>query len=80
MGKDNTVSIDARALQIARQPGRSTGAGLKVTVRRYRSGEYTITWGRRALGCYDPEGNPLPTETALGGALASAYGLRDRAA
>jgi len=80
VGKDNVVSIDARALQIARQPGRSTCAGLQVTVRRYRTGEYTITWGRRLLGCYDPEGNPLPAEMALGGALASAYGLRKRAA
>lgn len=80
VGKDNVVTIDTRALQIARQPGRSTCAGLKVTVRRYRSGEYAITWGRRLLGCYDAEGNPLAAETALGGALASAYGLRKRAA
>lgn len=80
VGKDNVVSIDARALQIARQPGRSTCAGLQVLVRRYRSGEYTITWGRRLLGCYDPTGQPVPVEAALGGALASAYGLRERAA
>ena len=32
------------------------------------------------LGCYDAEGDPLPVETALGGALASAYGLRERVA
>lgn len=80
VGKDNVVSIDALALQIARQPGRSTCAGLKVMARRYLSGEYTVTWGRRLLGCYDPQGNPLPVEAALRGTLASAYGLRDRAA
>ena len=80
VGKDNVVSIDALSLQIARQPGRSTCAGLKVMARRYLSGEYTVTWGQRLLGCYDPQGNPLPVEAALGGALASAYGLRGRAA
>jgi transposase len=80
VGKDNVVSVDALALQIARQPGRTTCAGLQVLVRRYRSGEYTITWGRRLLGCYDAQGNPLPPPTALDGALASASGLRDRAA
>jgi hypothetical protein len=80
VGKDNVVSIDALALQIARQPGRSTCAGLKGMARRYLSGEYTVTWGRRLLGCYDAQGNPLQAEVALGGALASAYGLRDRAA
>ena len=80
VGKDNVVSIDALALQIAPQPGRSTCAGLKVMARRYLTGEYTVTWGRRLLGCYDAQGNPLPVETALGGALASAYGLRERAA
>lgn len=80
VGKDNVVSIDALALQIARQPGRVTCAGLNVIARRYLCGAYTVTWGKRLLGCYDAQGAPLPVETALGGALASAYGLRDRAA
>lgn len=80
VGKDNVVTIDGLALQIPRQPGRVTCAGLKVTARRYLNGEYAVTWGRRLLGCYDAQGHPLPAESALGGALASAYGLRDRAA
>jgi hypothetical protein len=80
VSNDNIVSIDAVALPIPRQPGRSTCAGLKVLARRYLTGEYTVTWGRRLLGCYDAQGNILEADTALGGALASAYGLRDRAA
>jgi transposase len=80
VGKDNVVTIDGLALQVPRQPGRSSCAGLKVTARRYLTGEYALTWGRRLLGCYDAQGNPLQTDSALGGALASAYGLRDRAA
>jgi transposase len=80
VSKDNVVSIDTLALQIPRQPGRTTCAGLKVTVRRHLNGEYAVIWGRRLLGCYDAEGRSLPVETALGGALASAYGLRNRAA
>ena len=80
VGKDNVVSIDGLALQISRQPGRTSCAGLKVTARRYLTGEYAVTWGRRLLGCYDAQGNPMPSASALGVALASAYGLRDRAA
>lgn len=80
VGKDNVVTIDGVSLQIPRQPGRATCAGLKVTAQRYLTREYAVTWGRRLLGCYDAQGNPIPTASALGGALASAYGLRDRAA
>ncbi len=34
VGQDNTVTIDTVALQIAKQPGRRTCAGLAVIVRR----------------------------------------------
>jgi hypothetical protein len=39
VGKDNVVTIDGVALQIARQPGRATCDGASVIVRRYLSGQ-----------------------------------------
>ncbi len=80
VAKDNTVRVGNKHLQIARQPGRTTCAGLEVTLRRYLEGEYVIFSGNRILGCYDPQGQPIPIELALGGSFASAYGLRSRAA
>ncbi len=80
VAKDNTVSVGAKRLQIARQPGRSTCAGREVTLRQYFQGDYVIFSGNRILGCYDAQGHAIPTELVLGGAFASAYGLRSRAA
>ena len=50
VGRDNTVLFDNRAFQIARQPGRRSCAGLRVTIRRHLNGEYTIWAGARRLG------------------------------
>ena len=56
---DNTVTIDRVALQIAKQPGRRTCAGLEVVVRRHLSGQYSIWRGTQRLGDYGPNGQPL---------------------
>lgn len=40
---DNTVTVDTHALQIERQPGRRTCAGLRVLVRQHLDGTITIT-------------------------------------
>jgi hypothetical protein len=40
---DNTVVIGGRVLQIERQPGRRTCAGLRVVVRQHLDGRITIT-------------------------------------
>ena len=40
---DNTIVIGGRILQIERQPGRRTCAGLRVVVRQHLDGSITIT-------------------------------------
>lgn len=60
VGKDNTVRFDGTVLQIAKQPGRYTCAGLAVEVRRHLDGGYTVRRGAQLLGVYDSEGNPRP--------------------
>jgi hypothetical protein len=68
VGKDNVVSIEGRALQIAAQPGRYTCAGLHVIVRRHLDGGYSIRRGTQLFGRYDAAGKPLelrpPVEAA----------------
>jgi len=49
---DNTVVLEGRCLQLAKQVGRRTCAGLRVTVRRHLDGEYSIWRGPRRLGRY----------------------------
>jgi hypothetical protein len=78
--RDNTVILGRKVLQIPKQPGRATCVGLNVTVRRYLDGQHAVFSGKRLLGCYDAQGHLISNEVALGGALASAYGLRSRAA
>jgi len=59
VGPDNVVTLGTIALQIAKQPGRRTCAGLTVTVRRYLSGEYAIWRGTQRLGRYEATGRPM---------------------
>jgi hypothetical protein len=49
---DNTVSIDGRSLQLERQRGRRSCAGLRVTIRRHLDGTYSIWRGTQRLGHY----------------------------
>jgi hypothetical protein len=59
VGRDNVVSFEGVALQVAKQPGRRSCAGLRVTVRRHLTGEHTIWRGPQCLGRYDAQGHPL---------------------
>ena len=59
MGQDNTVSLTGVRLQIDKQPGRRTCAGLRVLVRRHLDGQYSVWWGPRCFGRYDARGRPL---------------------
>jgi transposase len=52
VGRDNTVLFDGCAFQIARQPGRRSCTGLRVTIRRHLPGDYSIWCGARRLGQY----------------------------
>jgi len=59
VGRDNVVVFEGVALQLAKQPGRRSCAGLHVTVRRHLSGEHTVWRGPQCLGRYDAQGGPL---------------------
>ncbi len=60
VGKDNTVSVDGFTLQIEKQSGRRTCAGLAVQIRRHLHGGYTVRRGTQLLGAYGAEGRPRP--------------------
>jgi len=61
VGKDNTVRFDGVLLQIDKQPGRRTCAGLAVQVRRHLDGGYTVRRGTQLLGTYDAQSRPRPS-------------------
>jgi transposase len=60
VAQDNTVAWDGTRLQLAKQPGRPTCAGLRVIVRRHLDGSYTVWRGSRPLGRFTPDGASLP--------------------
>jgi transposase len=60
--RDNTVTLEGVRLQIAKQPGRVTCAGLSVIVRRHLNGTHTVWWGPKLLGRYSPQGRALSRE------------------
>ena len=55
---DNVVVLEGVPLQLAKQPGRRSCAGLRVTVRRHLSGAHTVWRGPQCLGLYDASGRP----------------------
>jgi transposase len=59
IGLDNVVSFGAVPLQIAKQPGRPTCAGLRVVVHRDVHGTFSVWHGARCFGRYDGRGVPL---------------------
>jgi hypothetical protein len=63
VGRDNVVVLDDVALQIPKQPGRRTCAGVRVTVRRDLHGEHSVWHGTRCWGRFDATGRLLdPTD------------------
>lgn len=56
VAKDNTVVLDGVRLQLAKQPGRTTCAGLRLKVRRHLDGSHSIWWGSRCLLKVDRSG------------------------
>jgi hypothetical protein len=59
VGRDNVVSAEHLPLQLAKQPGRRTCAGLRVLVRRHLDGQHSVWYGPRCFGRYDHRGHPL---------------------
>jgi len=57
VAKDNTIRIDRKVLQIEKQPGRRTCAGLNVDVRRHLDGSYSVWYGQRTLGVFSAQGD-----------------------
>lgn len=59
IGKDNVVTLGAIRMQIVKQPGRLTCAGLRVSVRRHLDGSHRVTAGTRTLGEFDKNGRAI---------------------
>jgi transposase len=64
VARDNTVRLDGVLLQIDKQRGRRSCAGLRVLVRRHLDGAHSIWWGPRCLGRFTAHGSPLRTKVA----------------
>ena len=64
VARDNTVHLDGVVLQIDKQRGRRTCAGLRVLVRRHLSGQHSIWWGPRCLGRFTATGQPVREKAA----------------
>lgn len=56
VAKDNTVVMDGIMMQLKKQPGRTTCAGLRITVLQHLNGFHTIWHGLQLMGCFDPGG------------------------
>jgi hypothetical protein len=75
IGQDNVVTLEALALQLAKQPGRRTCAGLRVLVHRHLDGRHTVWHGPAASGlrwARAPRGarrRPAPDHALTDGAL-----------
>ena len=59
VGQDNVVVVDTVVLQLAKQPGRRSCAGLRVNVRRHLNGQHSVWHGTRCLGRYDAGGQAV---------------------
>jgi transposase len=64
VARDNTVTLDGVVLQIDKQRGRRSCAGLRVLVRRHLDGRHSIWWGPRCLGWFTATGRPLRERAA----------------
>jgi transposase len=61
---DNTVTLDGIVLQIDKQRGRRSCAGLRVLVRRHLDATHSVWWGPRCLGRYSATGRMRPSSAA----------------
>ncbi len=64
VARDNTVVLDGVVLQVGKQPGRRSCAGLRVLVRRHLDGRHSLWLGSRRLGLYDARGRALTSAAA----------------
>ena len=59
VARDNTVTFRGLVLQVNKQRGRRSCAGLPVLVRRHLDGTHSLWWGPRCLGRYSTAGRAL---------------------
>jgi transposase len=64
VARDNTVRLDGVCLQLAKQPGRRTCAGLRVLVRRHLDLRHSVWLGSRRLGLFDARGRAVTADAA----------------
>jgi len=60
VNRDNTVAFQGRTLQLVKQPGRRSCAGLRVQVRRHLDGTHSIWRAGRCLGRFNGVGLQRP--------------------
>jgi transposase len=56
VGQDNVVTVGRLALQLTKQPGRPSCAGLRVVVRRHLDGTHSVWRGPQCLGRFTADG------------------------
>jgi transposase len=61
VGKDNAITCGKVTLQISKQPGRKTCAGLAVVVKHHLDGTWSIHRGTQLFGRYGVDGRPVET-------------------
>jgi hypothetical protein len=59
VARDNTVAFGTLRLQVDKQRGRRSCAGLPVLVRRHLDATHSVWWGPRCLGRYSATGRAL---------------------
>jgi transposase len=64
VAQDNTLVLAGVVLQIDKQRGRRSCAGLRVLVRRHLDGRHSVWWGPRCLGWFTATGRPLRERAA----------------
>ena len=64
VARDNTLVLDGVVLQLDKQRGRRSCAGLRVLVRRHLDGRHSVWWGPRCLGWFTATGRPWRARAA----------------
>jgi transposase len=67
VGRDNTVSVDKRVLQIEKTKWRTSLAGCRVTVYELADKSLSLRYGGHEVGRYSAEGKALEKPTAKAG-------------
>ena len=80
VGPDNTVTLDHVVLQVRKQPGRRTCAGLEVFVRRHLDGRHSVWRGPQRLGLFDATGQPVDAAAPVDGRRRPSTSRLDRRA